>query len=546
MNCRSNSIKKVFFLVLSFLAFLSYSCKKDTPSGSTTTTTTTKTTTTSTTPNLNDTVYNYAKFAYLWDENVPNSFNYNGYQLYIASADSSPLVQAITLYSPLNTTNNLHYDHFSFLLTEDQYNQLFNGTGGSTSFGMDFSQDRNGNFRISYVAHASPAYSQGVRRGFELNAINGIAVTANLSAATASQLNTILDYNSSASFTLTNASGVQETLNISKGSFSDDEVINTTVIDSGTHKVGYIAYNTFITSTDANGNPNHPGLDTAFSKLKAAGVTDLIIDLRYNGGGYTAVAEELDNAILPPSVNGQKMYTETFNDSLNIYHKLFPKDGFPGDSTVYINETSALNPPKLSINNVVFIVSNETVSASELTINNLKPYFPNMKLVGLGKSFPSSKQNTAGKPFGFFNYPFPLPTATSVPQYELFLINFETKNALGQDNYVSGFTPDVQEYDGLEYDWGNPNEDGYKAAFNYLVKGSFSVSNTNNGLSVGRNSVSSAFKPSSLSRMHASTHFVGMINKVNRYNSMGNLNTKIQKAKISMKLSGKGNSPIKL
>jgi C-terminal processing protease CtpA/Prc len=500
----------------------------------------------STTPNLNDTVFNYAKFWYYWNENVPTTFNYNNYTLYIAAQDSSPLVESIKLYSPLNSVNNLHYDHFSFLLTETQYNQIFNGTGGAASFGMNFAQDRNGNYRVSYIPHGAPAYLQGVRRGWQLDAINGIALTPNLSAATAAQLNNILSNDASASFQFTTpASPNPVTLTLTTGSYSDDEVIATTSVTSGNQVIGYMAYNTFVTPTDKNGNPTHPGLDTAFAYLQAKGVTDLIIDLRYNGGGYTEVAEELDNAILPSSANGQILDMEKWDDSLNLYHKAYPGYGIPADTTIYVNKTKATNPPGLKINNVVFIVSNETVSASELTINNLKPYFANMKLVGLGKSFPSNQQNTAGKPFGFLNYGFPLPTATSVPQYELFLINFETKNALGQDNYISGFTPDVQEYDGLEYNWGDPNEDGYKAAFNFLTKGSFALGNTKSSLALGKNSVSS-LGGSFLGKMHGTgVHFKGMIPSVLRTRiQKGGANT-IKKAQILYKLSGKSNSQIR-
>jgi len=57
------------------------------------------------------------------------------------------------------------------------------------------------------------------------------------------------------------------------------------------------------------------------------------------------------------------------------------------------------------------------------------------------------------------------------PVYEAFLINFETTNALGKDNYVSGFVPDLQTYDGVEFDWGNPNEDPLKAALAYYSTG---------------------------------------------------------------------------
>lgn len=507
------SITSKFALIICSLAIIIFSCKKNNGSNPNTGSGGGTGVKTTGTVNLNDTVFNFAKFFYYWNEKIPNSFNYNGYSLYIAAADSSPLVQAITLFSPLNTVNNLHYDHFSFLLTETQYNQIFNGAGGNSSFSMQFGQDRNGFFRVSYLPHSSDAYSKGVRRGWELDAVNGISLTSNVTSSVISQVNNIFSTASSASFTFTTPNSANPvTLNISAGSYNDDEVIATTAVQSGSQVIGYISYNTFVCALDKNNYPSHPGMDTAFAYLKGKGVTDLIIDLRYNGGGYNEVSEDMVNALVPSSANGHAMYTQLWSDSTNLYHKAYPKEGWPDDTTIFINKSKSYNPSSLNINNIVFIVSKNTVSASEQTINNLLPYFPNLKLVGLGKSFPSNQQNTGGKPYGFFNYSFPLPKASAVPEYELFMINFESKNALNQDNFISGFVPDVQEYDGVEYNWGDPNEDGYKAAFNYLTKGTFSLGNTNNTLGFGKKSVNTGGSISNFLKLNASgVRFKGMV-----------------------------------
>jgi C-terminal processing protease CtpA/Prc len=480
-----------------------------------------------------DTLLALARETYYWNENIPKSFNPLAYQLYIAASDSSPETEAIKLYSPLNSVNNLHYDHFSFLLTEAEYQSLF-VTGVSQRYGMDFTQDRAGLWRISYVAHASPAYSQGVRRGFQLVSINGIALTTNLSSSTLNTLNGILQYNTSASFVFnTPLSSSPVTLQINQGSFGDDECITTRVVKSGSKVIGYMAYNTFLTQFDNVKGALHPGLDTSFAGFADKGVTDLIIDLRYNGGGYTSIAEQLDNAVLPSSVDGQVMYLETFNDSLNYYHKTYPKLGFPGDSTVYISKTNPYNPASLSINNIVFIVSNETTSAAELVINNLKPYFPNLKLVGLGKSFKSTQQNTGGKPFG---YAGSQPIPQSQPQYESFLINFETRNSLGQDNYISGFTPDVQEYDGVEYDWGDSNEDGYKSAFNYLATGVLAANLSKSNLSFSKTGASAVPNQNFTNKLRARPRFTGMLSTHVQNPGSRNIKARIQKAKASKKL----------
>jgi len=511
------------FFSISLVYYLA-SCKKPNPNPNPTPPVNTKAV-------YQDTLLNISRETYYWNENIPKTFNPLSYQVYIAATDSSPLTEAIKLFSPLNPANKLHYDHFSFLLTTAEYNSLF-VTGATKRFGMNFSQDRNGIWRVAYVAHASPAYSMGIRRGFQLNSVNGNTLSATTSSSQLSVIDNILQYNSTASFVFTPTGSTSSlTLQINQGNFGDDECIATKVVKSGTKVIGYIAYNTFLTQFSNTQGALHPGLDTAFSGLAAKGITDLIIDLRYNGGGYTSVAEQMDNAMIPLSQDGQIMYSETFNDSLNIYHKAFPKEGFPGDTTIYISKTNPDNPAALSLNNIVFIVSNETTSAAELLINNLYPYFTNLKLVGLGKSYPQTQQNTGGKPFGYAGaQPIPLNN----PIYYSFLINFESKNSLGQDNYVSGFVPNVQVYDGLEYNWGDPNEDGYKAAFNYLSTGSFSVNSSGNFLSLGRNVSNSSGNARYFMKLRDSKSFYGMIKTPVKGKKFSSLTYKLNKAKFSL------------
>lgn len=487
-----------------------------------------------------DSLRDIAKFYYYWNYNIASSFNPLSYDLYIASADSSPVLEAIKLYSPLNSVNNLHYDHFSFLLTEAQYVSDF-GTGHTLpSFGMHFAQDINGVFRVSYVAQASPAYNQGVRRGFAVTAINGIPLNTTTTNAQFATLNGIISGTVPASFTVTNpATSTNSTINIATGVFGDDEVITTKVLQSGSKTIGYIAYNTFLTSLTAKMEVVHPGLDSAFAGLAAKGITDLIVDLRYNGGGYVSIAEQMDNAMLPQSVDGKIMYSQTYNDSLNFYHKNYNngKNQIAHDTLVYINEKDPANPTHLNLNNVVFIVSSGTASAAELVINDIKPYFANLKIVGLGKGLTGIATRSAGKPFGYA-YNFGLPTATkTVPStYEAFIINFESKNGLGQDDYVSGFIPDDQEYDGVEYNWGDPNEYGFMAAYNFLSKGTFQVSSKNsilalNGISRSGNNYPIHVGGPLLGIGH---HFQGMLMGPKKGISQKIRNSELQKARIAV------------
>lgn len=109
------------------------------------------------------------------------------------------------------------------------------------------------------------------------------------------------------------------------------------------------------------------------------GVTDVVIDLRYNGGGYVSVAEKFANFLVKSSANGQVMMKQEFNDKYKSWN-----------STETFKKLGSLN-----INRIYFIVSKSTASASELLINNLKPY---MDVVLLGQT------STYGKPVGYFPF----------------------------------------------------------------------------------------------------------------------------------------------
>jgi carboxyl-terminal processing protease len=109
----------------------------------------------------------------------------------------------------------------------------------------------------------------------------------------------------------------------------------------------------------------------------------------------------------------------------------------------------------LNINNIYFIVSDNTASASELLINNLEPYM-NVKLIG---------ETTYGKPVGFFDI--------QVGDWLIFPVSFRSTNGLGQGNYFEGMQVDKVVQDGLDKDWGDTLETRLAAVLNYINTGSF-------------------------------------------------------------------------
>jgi hypothetical protein len=175
-----------------------------------------------------------------------------------------------------------------------------------------------------------------------------------------------------------------------------------------------------------------------FNRFAAEGINDLIVDLRYNGGGYVTVQQKLANWLVPSLASGQLMMKEQFNDKYTEYN-----------TTDVFHKLGSLN-----LNRIYFIVSHSTASASELLINNLKP-FMDVQLVGPSKTY--------GKPVGFF----PVP----VGDWYIFPVSFRSTNKNNQGNYFNGLDLNSQVFDGLDKDWGDITESCLQSVLSNITKG---------------------------------------------------------------------------
>ena len=139
-----------------------------------------------------------------------------------------------------------------------------------------------------------------------------------------------------------------------------------------TKKIGYLSYNSFLGDTAKT----YAEFQRIFNRFATQNINDVVIDLRYNGGGYVTVQNKLANYLVATSANGSVMMKQQYNDKYPQYNE-----------TTNFRKAGSLN-----LNRVFFIVSNNTASASELLINNLKPYM-DVKLIGPSKTY--------GKPWLF-------------------------------------------------------------------------------------------------------------------------------------------------
>ena len=335
-------------------------------------------------PNLNDDI-NYFIWKgmnafYFWQKEVPNLANNrfsNLYELHTHFKDYS---------SPENSFNSLLYqkgisDRFSWIV--DDYVALENSFQGiNQSTGMEFGLIRYSNNNknvfgyVRYVIPNTDAALKGIMRGMIFNTINGTQITdsnyTNLLFSDTSNLNIgFADYNSG------NPVANGSTTNITKEQVFENPVAIAKVINEGSKKVGYLLYNQFSSSYDGQ-------LNAAFNSFKTQGVNDLIIDLRYNGGGSVRTATYL-GSMITGQFNGELYSKEVWNDKVKA---AVTPDRFLNYFTDKINVTDqngnivlqeTIN--SLNFSKVYFIISGSTASASELVVNSLRAYI-DVKIVG--------------------------------------------------------------------------------------------------------------------------------------------------------------------
>jgi carboxyl-terminal processing protease len=429
-------------LVMAALVGLAFftSCKKsDVSAGNLTPPTPTNTPTTPVASGdaLKDSALLYSKDIYLWYNQIPSSFNARSY------TGMDKLMIGLRQYSKEPGFSG-SVDKWSFGVKKADWDNVSSGVS-TGDFGLNVFFMAEGDLRVKMVEKESPAGLAGIRRGWRITSING---NTNITTGNATFIVQNIYQSNSAKITFLKPDNTSVTMDLSASNYNDKPVIIDTIYSINSKKIGYLAFNSFLGDTTEIFNQ----YSRIFGKFSAANVNDVIIDLRYNGGGYVSVQEKMADWLAPMSANGQVMMKQQFNDKYTQYNS---EDRF-----------SKLG--NLNLNRVFFIVSSSTASASELLINNLKPYM-DVFLVGPSKTY--------GKPVGFF----PIP----VGDWYIFPVSFRTTNSKGEGNYFNGIPVNSQVADGLDKDWGDIQESSLHSAINYITSGTFrsqAAGARNNGL----------------------------------------------------------------
>jgi C-terminal processing protease CtpA/Prc len=400
------------------------SCKKDDIKNNNSTGGSDTTTAVNSTSAINDSALAYSKDLYLWYSQIPSTFNAQSY------SDPNAIMTAIRQYSN-EPGFSTPVDKWSFGMKQQEWDNTSSGV--SADFGMNVFFNEEGDLRVKSVERESPSGKAGIRRGWRITKING---STDITTSNADFIVQGVWNSTSSSFTFLKPDNTTVDLTLTAATYQEHPVILDSVYNINSKKIGYFSFNSFLGDTVEIYNE----FARVFNRFAAQNVSDVIVDLRYNGGGYVSVQQKLADWLAPSGANNGLMMKEQFNDKYTSYNTV---DNFQKQGT-------------LNLNRIFFIVSNGTASASELLINNLKPYME-VKLIGPSKTY--------GKPVGFF----PIP----VGDWYIFPVSFRSTNKNGEGNYFGGMALNSQVRDGLDKDWGDLNESCLSSALKYITTGAF-------------------------------------------------------------------------
>jgi carboxyl-terminal processing protease len=294
-------------------------------------------------------------------------------------------------------------------------------------------------WRVSRVDPDSPADRQGIQRGDTLVG----KVSNNLKALVGPYY-----YN----FTY-QRNGVLTTVSLTPTVVTEDPVGDHRLITAADgRQIGYLAF-------DAHFGNAQDQLIEQIEALKKAQVRDVVIDLRYNTGGYLFVAASLASMLAPQSTVQTRPVFERLQPNLKqqaLYASsvllMSPTVLYSLDGALYRENTSL---PNLNLNRVYVLTSDRTCSASESLVNGLRGIGLTVELIG---------NTTCGKPYGM------LRRDNCGVAY--FPIEFRGVNALGRSDFLNGFEPTCQVADDLDHARGSLDEAMLKAALNHMETGS--------------------------------------------------------------------------
>lgn len=400
-------------------------------------------------------VRSYMDEAYLWYREVPTvdgtrpEYNLSDVPLALDNYFDA-------LRTPATTASGRRRDQFSFTYPTAEWVAL-SQSGIVAGFGAEWllgSATPPRNIRVAYVDPLTPAASAALTRGMTLVSVDGFSADDNTSAGIERLNEAIFSpvNGQSYSFVLRDLMGVNRSVSMTAAQITKTPVQNTRTIDTASGRVGYLTFTDHIAPAEGQ-------LVAAVQSLASQNITDLVLDLRYNGGGYLYIASQVGYMVAGSSrTSGRTFERLLFND------KRTADNNDPDNNAPFYNVTSGFTGsgtsanqplPQLVLNRVYVLAGPGTCSASESIVNGLRGIGIDVVLVG---------GTTCGKPYGF--------TARDNCGISYFPIEFQGVNDAGFGDFADGFAATCAAADDLTRALGDASETMLAAALSHRATGS--------------------------------------------------------------------------
>jgi C-terminal processing protease CtpA/Prc len=325
---------------------------------------------------------------------------------------------------------NKTYDKWSYIQKEETYDALFE-RGEYKGYGVRMAFDLDGQLRVAFVYEDSPFGRAGIERSWIIDEINGTSVRT---LADNGQLNSMLRADNH-TFGMIKPDGSAENFSLAKSTIGMNTVTAEEIFDLDGTKVGYLSFVSFLATSEEE-------LDASFQRFQAENIRELIVDLRYNGGGRVNIAEMMASNIIGEAGEGRNFIKYRHN----------------AEKSAQYDQSVQFNSPQipLQLDRLIVITSSGSASASELLINGLRP-FVDVVIIG---------DDTYGKPVGSRPFRF--------GGYAISPISFKILNDNDEGEYFGGLQADAYVVDDLSRKLGDPEEARLQEALYFIRNGSFS------------------------------------------------------------------------
>lgn len=372
---------------------------------------------------VNNWILENMNYYYLWNDKLPQSPN----------KALAPDAFFMSLLYDRNNTANTNRDRFSWI--QQSADELRASLSGETkTTGMEFRlyfRDQSQTTvagAVIYVLPGSPAAFAGVKRGDVFTRVNGETLTnANYSQLLYSNANNLV-------FTFARVSGSTFTEDNTPKSiqailFQADPVLLDTTYSVGGRTIGYVVYNQFVPGPNGSTTKTYDlKLDNIFAKFKQKGVNELVLDFRYNRGGYVSSATNI-GSLIGKNATGKVFYAQQWNSKVMPYYD--QKYGAGWNKQNFTDKAQSIGA---NLNRVFVLTTGSTASASEMVINGLKPF---MEVITIGTT-------TTGKNVGSITISDP----NNRIKWGMQPLTFKSVNANGTADYGSGFVPKIEVREG--------------------------------------------------------------------------------------------------